>query len=56
MSLSVNLKEQLLPGYFEYMLNELIGGKMDVSIFDNNYKNDETGRQRQYRLCLCSEK
>ena len=43
MFLSVNLKEQLLPGSFEHMLNELIGGKIDVSAFDNNYRNDETG-------------
>ena len=43
MFLSVNLKEQLLPGSFEHMLNELIGGKIDVSTFDNNYRNDKTG-------------
>jgi hypothetical protein len=41
--LDVNLKKQLLPGTFEYMLNELIGGKIDISVFDKNYKNDETG-------------
>ena len=41
--LMVNLKEQLLPGSFEHMLDELIGGKIDVSGFDDNYKNDETG-------------
>ena len=43
MFLSVNLKEQLLPGSFEHMLDELVGGKIDVSIFDTNYRNDETG-------------
>ena len=41
--LSVNLKEQLIPGTFEYMLDDLIENKIDVSIFDKNYKNDETG-------------
>jgi len=41
--LEVNLKEQLLPGTFEHMLNELIGNKIDISIFDQNYKNDVTG-------------
>ena len=41
--LSVNLKEQLLPGTFEYMINELVGSKIEVSIFDENYKNDKTG-------------
>ena len=41
--LSVNLQEQLLPETFEYMLNDLIGRKIDISIFDTNYKNDKTG-------------
>jgi len=41
--LSVNLKEQLLPGTFEYMLNDLIGKRIDISMFDKNYKNDQTG-------------
>jgi transposase len=42
--LPVNLKAQLLPGTFEYMLNDLINdGTIDVSIFDKNYKNDATG-------------
>jgi hypothetical protein len=43
MFLSVNLKEQLLPGSFEHMLDELIGGKIDVRVFDGKYNNDETG-------------
>jgi hypothetical protein len=43
MFLAVNLKEQLLPGTFEYMLNELVGTKIDTGIFDTNYKNDEKG-------------
>jgi transposase len=41
--LSVNLKEQLLPGTFEHMPDELIGKRIDASGFDKNYKNDETG-------------
>jgi transposase len=41
--LTINLKEQLLPGTFEYMLNDLIGKKVDLSIYDMNYKNDMTG-------------
>ena len=41
--LTVNLKEQLLLGTFEYMLNDLVGRKIDVSTFDENYKNDKTG-------------
>jgi transposase len=41
--LSVNLQEQLLPGSFEQMLNEIIGTKIDMSVFDKKYKNDVTG-------------
>ena len=41
--LTVNLKEQLLPGTFEYMLDDLIGKKIDISMFDGNYKNDLSG-------------
>jgi transposase len=41
--LSVNLQEQLLPDSFEYMLNEIIGTKIDLSVYDKKYKNDVTG-------------
>jgi len=41
--LSVNLKEQLLPESFEYMLNEIVEEKIDLSVFDRKYKNDLTG-------------
>jgi len=41
--LSVNLQEQLLPDSFEYMLNEIIGTKIDLSAYDKKYKNDLTG-------------
>jgi transposase len=43
MFLTVNLKEQLLPGTFEHMLDDLIGNRIDISDFDINYKNDDTG-------------
>jgi len=41
--LAVNLKEQLLPGSYEFMLNEIIGTKIDLSVFDKKYKNDVVG-------------
>lgn len=41
--LSVNLREQLLPDSFEYMLDKIINTKIDISVFDRNYKNDFTG-------------
>src|SRR5215469_13563700 len=43
MFLTVNLTDQLLPGTFEYMLNKIINTKIDISAFDQNYKNDQTG-------------
>jgi transposase len=41
--MGVDLKEQLIPGTFEHMLDELIGERIGVSGFDKNYNNDETG-------------
>jgi len=41
--LAVNLKEQLLPGTFEHMLNEIINTKIDLKEFDLNYRNDHAG-------------
>ena len=40
--LTVNLQEQLLPDTFEWTINYLIN-KMDTSIFERNYNNDEKG-------------
>jgi len=40
--LPVNLEEQLLPGTFEWTLNYLIA-RIDLSIFNQNYHNDEKG-------------
>ncbi|GHV18648.1 hypothetical protein FACS189493_8140 [Spirochaetia bacterium] len=47
--LTVNLKEQLLPGTFEYMLNDVLNNKIDLSNFDTNYK---TIKQEQARYLL----
>ncbi|MDR0877456.1 MAG: transposase [Treponema sp.] len=40
--LNVNLKDQLLPGSFEWTLDYLIG-RADLSLFDLQYDNDEKG-------------
>ena len=40
--LSINLNKQLLPCSFEYMLDNLLGTKIDISVFDKKYKNDKT--------------
>ena len=39
----VFFKEQILPGTFEFALNQLIDEKLDLSIFDLRYRNDATG-------------
>jgi transposase len=40
--LSINLKEQLLPGSFEWTIDHLIN-KIDLSLFEQKYKNDGLG-------------
>ena len=42
--LPVSFDRQILPGTFEYTLNYLVDEKLDLSIFDHKYNNDETGR------------
>ena len=42
--LSVSLRDQLQEGTFEYALDYLIEHQIDVSIFEQGYKNDEVGR------------
>jgi transposase len=34
---------QIQPGTFEYTLDYLIENKMDLAVFDKQYRNDETG-------------
>src|SRR5215469_11035953 len=41
--LPVNLSEQIIKGTYEYTLKMLIDEKLDLSIFDLRYNNDETG-------------
>ena len=40
----VSLEEQLIPGTLEFAIHHLVESRMDTSIFDDRYKNDETGR------------
>ena len=40
----VFLEDQLMPGTLEFVIHTLIENRMDMSIFDDRYKNDETGR------------
>ena len=39
----VFFSEQILPGTFEFALNQLIDKKLDLSNFDSRFRNNETG-------------
>ena len=39
----IAFSQQILPGTFEYTLNHLIDNEFDLSIFEQRYRNDETG-------------
>ena len=41
--LPVRFSEQILPGTFEYAVNWLVDHKIDLSVFDTGYCNDDTG-------------
>ena len=42
--LPVSLEDQLMPGTIEFAIHTLVEDKMDMSRFEERYKNDETGR------------
>ncbi|MBI2987391.1 MAG: transposase, partial [Deltaproteobacteria bacterium] len=39
----ISFDRQILPGTFEYTLNYLIDNEVDLSLFEQRYRNDETG-------------
>jgi transposase len=41
---AVSLEEQLMPGTLEFAIHTLIETRMDLSVFDDKYNNDEAGR------------
>ena len=41
----VSLEEQLMPGTLEFAIHHVIEERLDLSMFDNRYCNDETGRK-----------
>lgn len=43
MMIPVTLTEQLLPGTLEYAIHYLVENRIDMSIFERRYKNDDTG-------------
>jgi transposase len=40
----INYQDQLLPGTFEHAIHYLIDNKLDLSVFNPVYKNDNYGR------------
>jgi len=42
--LPISLEDQLAPGTLEFAIHTLVETRMDLSLFDEKYKNDETGR------------
>ena len=38
------LEDQLSPGTLEFAIHTLVETRMDLSLFDERYENDETGR------------
>lgn len=42
--LPVSLEGQLMPGTLEFAIHTLVENRLDLSIFDSKYRNDETGR------------
>ena len=42
--LPISLENQLSPGTLEFAIHYLVETRMDLSVFDENYKNDEMGR------------
>ena len=41
----VSLEDQLMPGTLEFAIHTLVEGRMDMSVFDTRYQNDDTGRR-----------
>ena len=36
--------DQIMPGSFEYALNEIVEEHLDLSVLERRYRNDDTGR------------
>ena len=45
MMVPVSLEDQLMPGTLEYAIHHVVEERIDLSMFDERYCNDETGRK-----------
>ena len=41
----VSLEDQLMPGTLEFAIHTLVESRLDMSVFDDNYQNDDVGRR-----------
>jgi hypothetical protein len=41
--IALSYADQIVPGSFEYALNEIVEEHLDLSVFARRYRNDETG-------------
>ena len=41
----VSLEKQLMPGTLEYAIHHVVEERLDLSMFDGRYSNDDTGRK-----------
>jgi transposase len=42
--IALSYADQIVPGSFEYALDDIVENHLDLSIFDKRYRNDRTGR------------
>jgi transposase len=42
--IAVSYADQLVPGSFEHTLNDLVEHHLDLTVFEQRYRNDQTGR------------
>jgi len=40
----ISLEDQLMPGTLEFAIHTLVEDRMNTSVFEDRYNNDETGR------------
>jgi transposase len=40
----VSLEDQLMPGTLEFVIHTLVENRIDMSVFDDRYNNEQTGR------------
>ena len=45
MMVPISLEDQLMPGTLEYAIHHVVEERLDLSLFDGRYSNDETGRK-----------